>query len=722
MKKKRNAPEPSVPPSPAWIMVVPVLCAGILLAHFIAGFFPHRQVWGINHLAYFPFSIRLTFILLLSLVFIPQINKRIRTWVNRPITYLYERSVKHKKYLWYGAFSLLSAPLFWGLRAKTYLLGDGFNYVSNLNKGVATFIWSELLESRMHVWWYKLLNLFFSVDGQLSYQTASIIAGILFVFLLFWFSDQMGSSLFEKLFVFSILATMGSIQLFLGYVEHYSFACLSVLAYLFFALRFLDQKGKLLWVVLFFVLSLALHFASFYLLPSLAYLLLLDKDGRITRKRIWSLGAAMVLLVGLFSLYIWETKPGLMRIFVLPVEQKFAPGYTLFSSAHLMDILNESLLVSPVGIVLLLVSLLLFKNEIDLKKSPAIFLLVVTVPQFLLLFFLDPGLGAARDWDLFSVFSLGYTILGLWLFLKTTTKLSAFKYIATILVFTSFASTLPWIALNASESKSVQRFRDILDLDPKRSRSGHFFLAQYFDERGMAREVEEENRKQKEIYPELALLEEAVKYYNQGKLKEALDVLKQANRMNPYLPDVHYFLGRTYYRQGILDLAENEYKKAVELKPEEVKAHIDLAKIYASKGSLEDAVNQYKKVLKLGVKDPGVYSDLGKIYFYQNQIDKALKHFQRATEIQPDFVDAHLGLGAVFFKLGRLDDAQAEYQKVVRLKPDSENAYLLLSELYLKKGLKGKAIESLERFLEFSSDPRKSEEVRKTIKSLKEQK
>ncbi len=720
MKKRSKTPETFVPSSPAAISAGPALCAGILLAHFIAGFYPLQRVWGINHLAYFPLFTRIFFYLLISLVFFPKINRGIRTLIEKPVTYLGERSVIPKKHLWFAVFSLVTLPLFWMLRTKTYFLGDGFNFVANLNNGTRNFIWSELLESRLHVWWYKLLRLFFSVDGQFSYQTASIIAGMLFIFLLFLFSDHLGSNRFEKLFAFLILASMGSIQLFLGYVEHYSFAYLFVLVYLFLALRFINRKGKLLWVIVVFVLSLAFHFVSFYLLPSLAYLLLLDKEGRIKRKRIWGLAAGMLVLGAVFLWYVLETKPGLIRIFVLPIEQKHAPGYTLFSSAHLIDILNESLLVSPVGILLLLIPLLLSKNKSDFRESPAVFLLMVTVPQLFFHFFLDPGLGAARDWDLFSALSLGYTVLGLWLFLKRIAKFSAFRYIATILIFTSFASTLPWVAVNTSETKSVQRFRNILDLDPKRSRSGHFFLSQYFGERGLTGEMEREHQKQREIFPELVLLEEGIKYFNEGKIDQATGLFKQARQVNPYSPDVHFFLGKAYYSQGALDLAEEEYRKTVELKPEYVQAHINLAKIFILQKSWKKALEQYQRVLKLGLKDPDIYCDMGEICLYQNQLDKALDYFEKAAEMQDDFVRAHLGRGACFYELNQVDQAIAEYQKAIRLKPDSDNVYLILSELYLKKGSKEKAIESLEQFLKFSSDSQKSEEVKITIESLKD--
>jgi tetratricopeptide (TPR) repeat protein len=720
-KKGKEINQISLVPSPTFTFVSAVFCGVILLAHFIASLFPHNRVWGINHLAYFPLYIRIIVMVLSFSAFIPWINRGMRMIARKPLLSIYERISGNKPYLWYAGFSFLAMGLFWVLRSRTYFWGDGLGLVSTLNRGGVIRMWSELLEVLLHLNLYKLLNLLFSADALLTYQVVSIVGGGIFVFFVFLFSEYLGKDLFEKVFVFSILSTMGSVQLFFGYVEHYSFAYVTVFAYLVLSLRWIDKGGTVLWAVLPFVMALAFHFSSFYLLPSLAYLLLLKRETRVNKKVIWGLELGLFLIGILFLFHVFESKPGLIRIFVLPVEHKFAPGYTSLSWAHLLDLLNEHLLTSPVGLVLVSAVFAIVGRKSDFKSSAVRFLLLVTGFQLLFHFVIDPGLGAPRDWDLFSTLSLGYTILALLLFLKLGRGLVTFKYVATILVTISFFSTLPWVVLNTSEGKSLQRFRDMMDLDPKRSRTGHYLLAQYLDEKGMTEEAERENQKQREIFPEVALLEEGIECYNQGRFAEALDIFQRAIEENPVFPDVHFFLARTYCRQGVLDLAEREYEKAIKLKPEYVQAHIDLARMHAAKGKWKEAIGHYQRVLKLDVKDPQVYTDLGKICTLRNELDQAAKNFKKAILIKEDFVEAHLGLGAVFFKLDHVDEAVGEYQKVIKLKPDSEHVYLLLAELYIRKGLKEEAIKSLEEFLKVSVDPQKSEEAKETLRSLKSQ-
>jgi Tfp pilus assembly protein PilF len=719
-KKRKRSSEASHVSSPGLTIAVAV-CGVIVLAHLVAGFFPHHRVWGINNLAYFPSSVGIVLTALTLSVFIPAVNRRVGMMVTNPLTSIYERISRGKRCLWYAGLSLLALGLFWVLRSRTYFWGDGLGLVTALNEGGLIRGWAEFLEVSLHINLHRFLSLFFSAHGQLTYQAASIAAGGIFVFFAFLFSDYLGRDLFEKLFVFCILLTMGSVQLFFGSAEHYSFAYLSIFVYLFLSLRWIDKGGSILPVVLSFGLALGFHFASFYLLPSLAYLLLAKRERRVNKKVIWGLELGLVLAGILFLWHVFESKPGLIRIFVLPVEHRFAPGYTSFSWAHLLDLLNEHLLISPVGLALVSAVLIAGLRKTDFGSSAVRFLILATGFQLLFHFVIDPGLGAPRDWDLFSALSLGYTVLGLRLFLNLGRGHANFKYLATILIAVSFYSTLPWIALNASEGRTIQKYRDVLDLDPKRSRSGHFLLARHFSEKGMIEEADRENQKQRETFPEVALLEEGIEHYNRGRLDDARNAFETAIQQDPAFPDVHFFLAKTYLRQGALELAEEEYKKTIELMPEFHKAHIDLAKMYASRKEWKDAIRHYEKILKLDVKDPVVYTDLGKIYALRGEYEKATKYFKKAIEIKEDFVEAHSVLGEVWFALDRLDEAAAECQEVIRLKPDSEHAYLFLAEIYSKQGSRESAIRILEQFLQASSDSGKIEKVSETLRSLRNQ-
>ena len=706
--------------SSRWAFWVVILCALLVIIHCITSFFPYSRVWGVNHLAYFPLSVRIILVALSFSIFIPQVNQGIRATVRKPLLSFSEKISKHKPYLWYAGFSLLSMVLFWIFRSRTYFLGDGSNYVSNLNTGVKTLVWSELLESILHVQLYKLLNLFFSADGQLTYQIASILAGAIFVFLVFLFSEYLGRDLFEKVFVFAILVTMGSVELFFGYVEHYSYVLIAALGYLLFSLKWIENRGKIVIPVLLFLLSVAFHFSSFFLLPSLLYLLLLTGSRGITTKKVLIVGGGALLALVLVSIYVYISKPLIIRIFVLPFEGKFTTaGYTSFSFAHLLDILNELLLLAPAGAILILVTLLVAFKKTEVKSPRIFFLLLVAGFGFIYHFTFDPLLGAGRDWDMFAITSTGYSILGICLFLKVNANSKLSKYASVILVWTTFLSLIPWIALNVNETKSVQRFRDLLELDPQKSRSGRFFLMNYFEKKGMVNEAQKEDLRQKELFPAYFLAVEAKEYYDRGMLDTALVMIRKAIELEPLSSEVHYHLAKIYYLQGNWDLAETEYQQSLKLKPEHIGAYVDLAQMYMQQRLWEKALEQYKMILKFRVEFPGVYNNMANIYLRQDRQDEAIKYFNKAITLQDDFVLAHFGLGRALWKTGQVNEALKEFEKAIQLEPDYPDAYFFMGYLFRDLGQNDKAKASWEQFLKLSTDPQQSDVVRNLLDSLR---
>jgi len=76
-------------------------------------------------------------------------------------------------------------------------------------------------------------------------------------------------------------------------------------------------------------------------------------------------------------------------------------GYSIFSYDHLIDIINQSLLLSP----LLLVYIVFFKAKalFTNDKIETLFLAISSIGGLIFLLFVDPKLGMARDWDLFAL-------------------------------------------------------------------------------------------------------------------------------------------------------------------------------------------------------------------------------------------------------------------------------------------------------------------------------
>jgi tetratricopeptide (TPR) repeat protein len=713
--------------------ILRLFCLLIIAIHFIASFFPKGRIWGINQWAYF--SPIITFpVTFLALLFLwPPFNRFVLNVIKAGLTPLFGWMEK-KRYVWYSIFSLLFLIIFWVLRTKTHFLGDGYQILSNIETDQLAFKFTEPLESFLHLKAFHLAKNLFNSDAETLYAILSCVAGGIFIFLCFLFANFLGKKKSQKILVFLILISLGSIQLFFGYVEHYTFLFLSVFGFLFLSTAYLEgspkdsSRIKLIFPILTLVLAFLFHVSSLYLLPSLFFLLLItnEKSKSQRGKRIL-LGIFAVFLVVIIFLgykrYSWSVPPPFVP---LTDDRYSAPGYTLFSLSHLSDFLNQQLLVSPVGLILIFAFLICkFRGSSGKGKTfftdrISQFLLIVALSQLLFNFIIDPGLGASRDWDVFSATGLGYTILGLYLLLKFLKDKIKFEYLATLLVVTSLYSTIPWIALNSCESRSIQRFRNLLLIDPRKSQNGHFILVGYFKTRGQEEEVRKQNDVQRKLLPELPLIGDGKKLLVEGELDSAETKFLLAKEIAPRLSAVHHNLGVVYIAKGDLNKAETELKQAINLASFAAGPYFSLGNLYVVKGDTDRALEFYKKSIFLKWPDPEPYYNVGLIYFRKGDLDRAEDFFKRTLKLKSDFEDAYVGLGNVYKEKRKFQKAIKMYQAAIQLKPDLAAAHFRLGMTYLYIHSKEEAIRELEKFLELAPQSKNVEQVQKILRELRQ--
>ncbi len=88
-----------------------------------------------------------------------------------------------------------------------------------------------------------------------------------------------------------------------------------------------------------------------------------------------------------------------------------------------------------------------------------------------------------------------------------------------------------------------------------------------------------------------------------GKPEQAINVLKQAMRLNPIPPGWYMaWLGDAYRLTDQHEKAVLEFKKAIQLQPDDMFSHLHLALCYAGLGRLADARDQAEQVLRIEPK------------------------------------------------------------------------------------------------------------------------
>lgn len=704
-------------------LLIAFFCGLLVLAHFASSFFPHARLWGINHLAYFPMWVRLVFTFAGLIILVPRVNEKVYEVLDKLLSLLQKIFAK-REVLGYAFFSLLFTFLFWLLRTRAnFIFGDSYSLLYQLKLGAYVRIELEPLTALAHLYLYKLLNPLISLSPEHVYVVLSLLAGGVFVFLLFFFVRLFSEEIIDRLVIFSLFLFSGATQLLLGYVEHYSLSLVSIFAYLYFSLRYLQGKARWYLPVILCALSIAFHFSSLYLLPSLLFLLIIKKKKNqmiFNLKRIFLYFLILALLTAVSVFYVWFFNPVIMEIFVpLSRGTPDAPGYTLFSSGHLLDFLNQHFLLSSAGLILLFALALNYRRVIKFRSPVIVFLLLVIAGQLSYHFLIDPKLGAARDWDLFSSVALGYIALGIYLFAGVVKYK---RYAGMVLTFTAILSTLPWFLLNADMDRAIPRFKNILDLDLKRSRPGRLILTEYYNKQERFKEAEGIKAEFFRIFPEDSLTSEAQRSLNSGKYEEAKPLLKRAIEVNPAYFIAHYDLARVYLKEGEMDKAIEEFKEVVRLKPFAPVYHLNLGRALLEKGSLKEALSELKTAIRMGGDQyADAYCGIAYIHYQSGETKKAAKAYEQALKIDPSLYQAHFGLGQLHLESDFLEEAIAEFEKTAEFNPDYAPAYYQLGLAYSRKGLKEKAIKSFESFLNYSPDESQKEEVREWLKVLRSQ-
>ena len=197
-------------------------------------------------------------------------------------------------------------------------------------------------------------------------------------------------------------------------------------------------------------------------------------------------------------------------------------------------------------------------------------------------------------------------------------------------------------------------------------------------------------------------------YKKEGKLKESLETLKLGLERCPssyiiLINYVHYLIDAGNY-DIVIDVINTKNLHLMELDSEIWNC---LGFAYWSKGNLEKALEAYEKALSLDNEYVNVFCNLGTVYlsiFLKTEDHKAyqksLQNYNKAIELDPNYAPAYNGLGNAYRQMGNLEGAINCWKKALKLSPDLSHTFYNLILAYLDKGDKVKALDSFNKYKE----------------------
>jgi Tfp pilus assembly protein PilF len=194
--------------------------------------------------------------------------------------------------------------------------------------------------------------------------------------------------------------------------------------------------------------------------------------------------------------------------------------------------------------------------------------------------------------------------------------------------------------------------------------------------------------------------------WQQGRLGEAEQEIRQAIRLNPEYAEAHNNLAYALWQQGKAGEAETELREAVRLKPDYADAHIQLGNILLAQKRPAEAEEAYRGAVRSRPDYPEAYFNLGVVLAVQGKPAEAEAQYRQAVRLNPDYADAHNNLGEVLGGRGRHGEAEREFREALRTDPSHAGAVWNLAACLDYQGRRPEARPYWQMALKLERDPR----------------
>lgn len=198
--------------------------------------------------------------------------------------------------------------------------------------------------------------------------------------------------------------------------------------------------------------------------------------------------------------------------------------------------------------------------------------------------------------------------------------------------------------------------------------------------------------------------------------KEAYNLLKQLERIEPDDTDVLYALGVVYsaleqprkaiqyfhkaaadgYQLGIiygniadeyvkmeqLGEARNYYRRALKMNPEDEHSLYELANCYEDEGMIDHWVNYYRRFVQEHPYSKVGWFCLGEGYIAEGLYEKSIDAYQYAIAIDPEFYYAYMQLSACYFAMGDCNNAVASLHDASAHTQDKAYVFFRIAEIF----------------------------------------
>ena len=120
-------------------------------------------------------------------------------------------------------------------------------------------------------------------------------------------------------------------------------------------------------------------------------------------------------------------------------------------------------------------------------------------------------------------------------------------------------------------------------------------------------------------------------------------------------------------REGGLAAAVNLYRQALKINPLHRHAHLNLGNALALQGNFAEATRHYHEALRIEPEFPEAHESFGRLLAAQGEDGRAVEEFRQALRLRPDFPEAHQSLSRIYRRQGKIKEAIEHAEAALRI-------------------------------------------------------
>ena len=204
-----------------------------------------------------------------------------------------------------------------------------------------------------------------------------------------------------------------------------------------------------------------------------------------------------------------------------------------------------------------------------------------------------------------------------------------------------------------------------------------------------------------------SLVATAMMHVQSGNPHDAIDLFREAARLQPRNAQLLNNLGYTYQLTGQPDEAIKTYQKALKRSPRDTLTLCNLGLLQKKLGMTKEAKATFDRALAFDPKDISLLCNRGNVLLEAGQAEQALSDYNKAASLDPDNPSVLNGRASVLTDLLQLEAARNDLDRAVAIKPDYANAWSNRGDVYRDLGEVEQATSCYDKALTLSpGDPK----------------